>query len=57
MTMGLTWPLVGRDDELLRLGEAMDALEAGVVLAGPPGARPTRCGSPRRQRGECSSVR
>lgn len=40
--MALTWPLVGRDDELLRLGEAMDAHAAGIVLAGPPGVGKTR---------------
>ena len=31
--MAHTWPLVGRDDELMRLGEAIDARAAGVVLA------------------------
>jgi len=40
--MGFTWPLVGRDDELERLGEAMDAHAPGIVLAGPPGVGKTR---------------
>ncbi len=40
--MILSWPLVGRDDELDRLGEAMDTGGAGVVLAGPPGVGKTR---------------
>jgi DNA-binding NarL/FixJ family response regulator len=40
--MDVTWPLAGRDDELRRLADAMDAGEAGVVLAGPPGVGKTR---------------
>jgi tetratricopeptide (TPR) repeat protein len=40
--MNPTWPLAGRDDELTRLASAMDAGEAGVVLAGPPGVGKTR---------------
>jgi predicted ATPase len=40
--MDSTWPLAGRDEELRRLADAMDAGEAGVVLAGPPGVGKTR---------------
>ncbi len=40
--MNLSWPLVGRDEELAGLAAAIDACEAGVVLAGPPGVGKTR---------------
>jgi DNA-binding CsgD family transcriptional regulator len=43
--MILSWPLVGRDEELGRLGGAMDAGAAGVVLVGPPGVGKTRLAS------------
>ncbi len=36
------WPLAGREQELARVAEAMDAGDAGVVLAGPPGVGKTR---------------
>ncbi len=37
------WPLVGRDTELLALGEALEAPgSGGVLLAGPPGVGKTR---------------
>ena len=36
------WPLVGRDDELQRVTQAMDARDAGVLLIGPAGVGKTR---------------
>jgi replication-associated recombination protein RarA len=39
------WPLVGRDDELHRLGALLGGQTRGLVLAGPPGVGKTRLAS------------
>ena len=39
------WPLVGRGDELHRLGALLGGQTRGLVLAGPPGVGKTRLAS------------